>query len=161
MKSFETFGLEPFASVPEQQEPDYLFSTVPFPNPEENGALDKAMEFAEMSGCDLILANDPDADRLALAERCRKTGEWTTFTGDQIGTMLGLRIWNTIGKSCGKVSLRLLLLLSCSIPSFVFIDVIVTINFCTYASHRFFSSNSRSQCVHQQYLPRCWQELRM
>ena len=162
VKSFETFGLEPFASVPEQQEPDYLFSTVPFPNPEENGALDKAMEFAEMSGCDLILANDPDADRLAVAERCRKTGEWTTFTGDQIGTMLGLRIWNTIGKSCGKVSFRFLLLLSCSSPSFVLIDVIVTINFCTYASHHhFFSSNSRSQCVHQQYLPRCWQELRM
>ena len=105
MKSFETFGLEPFASVPEHQEHDYLFSTAPFPNPEEKGALVKAMEFPEMSWCDLILANDSDADRLAVAERCRKTaGEWNMLTGDQIGTMLGLRIWDTIGKSCGKVS---------------------------------------------------------
>jgi phosphomannomutase len=104
VRSYETFGLDPFFSVPEQQEPDYLFPTVPFPNPEENGALIRAMEFAEKNDCDLILANDPDADRLAVAERCRKTKSWTTFSGDQIGTMLGLRIWETIGKDCGKVS---------------------------------------------------------
>ena len=57
-----------------------------------------------MSWCDLILANDHDADRPAVAEQCRKTGEWNMLTGDQIGNMLGLRIWDTIGKPCGNVS---------------------------------------------------------
>ncbi len=104
VKSYETFGLEPFLSVPEQQEPDFMFSTVPFPNPEEDGALSKAMDFADKNDCDLILANDPDADRLAVAEKCRITKKWTTFSGDQIGVMLGLQIWETIGKNCGKVS---------------------------------------------------------
>lgn len=79
-----------------------MFSTVPFPNPEEDGALSKAMDFADKNDCDLILANDPDADRLAVAEKCRITKKWTTFSGDQIGVMLGLQIWETIGKDCGK-----------------------------------------------------------
>lgn len=104
VRSYETFGLDPFFSVPEQQEPDYSFPTVPFPNPEEKGALNIAMEFADKNDCDLVLANDPDADRLAVAECCRKTKTWTTFTGDQIGTLLGLWIWETLGKDCGKVS---------------------------------------------------------
>jgi phosphomannomutase len=99
---FNTFGFDAFYSVPEQQEPDYSFRTVPFPNPEENGALSMAMEFAEKNGCDVIFANDPDADRLAVAERCPLSGQWTVFTGDQIGTMLGAWIWETIGKQCGK-----------------------------------------------------------
>jgi len=104
VRSYKTFGIDPFYSVPEQQEPDYLFPTVPFPNPEEKGALSIAIDFAEKNGCDLILANDPDADRLAVAERCRETKQWSTFTGDQIGTMLGHWIWEEIGKHCGQVS---------------------------------------------------------
>jgi len=102
VKSFVTFGLDALYSVPEQQDPDFRFPTVPFPNPEEKGALSLAMKFAEKNGCDIILANDPDADRLAVAEKCRETNKWTTFTGDQIGTMLGLWIFNVIGKNCGK-----------------------------------------------------------
>jgi Phosphomannomutase len=99
---FQTFGFDKFYSVPEQQEPDYSFRTVPFPNPEEDGALLIAMDFANKNGCDVIFANDPDADRLAVAERCPASGQWTVFTGDQIGTMLGAWIWDTIGKKCGK-----------------------------------------------------------
>mmetsp|Transcript_16920 Transcript_16920/g.32040 ORF Transcript_16920/g.32040 Transcript_16920/m.32040 type:complete len:613 (-) Transcript_16920:87-1925(-) len=102
LKVFQTFNFDEFYSVPEQQEPDHTFRTVPFPNPEENGALSLAMEYAEKEGCDIILANDPDADRLAVAERCSGSGRWTVFTGDQIGTMLGAWIWETIGKHCGK-----------------------------------------------------------
>jgi phosphomannomutase len=101
MELFKTFGFDEFYSVPEQQEPDYSFRTVPFPNPEENGALLLAMEFSEQHGCDIIFANDPDADRLAVAERCPQSGKWRVFTGDQIGTMLGVWIWDTIGKHCG------------------------------------------------------------
>jgi len=96
IKAFETFQLQPFFSVPEQQTPDYEFSTVPFPNPEEKGALDLAQTFSDEHDCDIILANDPDADRLAVAEKNKETGNWTVFTGDQIGAMLGLWIWETI-----------------------------------------------------------------
>lgn len=77
--------------------------TVPFPNPEENGALDIAKKFATENMCDVVLANDPDADRLAVAERDRSTGVWTSFSGDQIGVMLGLWIWEQIGVKSDKV----------------------------------------------------------
>jgi phosphoglucomutase len=102
-KVFEAFDLPPFQAVPSQKDPDATFPTVPFPNPEEKGALDLAKSFAEANGCDIVLANDPDADRLAVAERDRATGEWTLFHGDQIGAMLGLWIWEKIGKTCGEV----------------------------------------------------------
>jgi phosphoglucomutase/phosphoglucomutase/phosphopentomutase len=102
LKVFDVFELPPFLSVPEQQTPDYEFSTVPFPNPEEKGALDLAQAFADENECNIILANDPDADRLAVAERNKETGTWTVFTGDQIGSMLGLWIWETIGERSEK-----------------------------------------------------------
>lgn len=99
---FSEFGLPPFVAIPAQKEPDCTFPTVPFPNPEEKGALDIAKAYATEQKCDIVLANDPDADRLAVAEKDRSTGEWTVFSGDQIGTMLGHWIWNQIGKNCGK-----------------------------------------------------------
>lgn len=98
-KSFDTFGLRPFKSVLAQERPDAAFPTVPFPNPEERGALALSQLFSEAEGCDIIVANDPDADRLACAERSREDGSWTTFTGDQIGTMLGHWLYTKIGKS--------------------------------------------------------------
>jgi phosphomannomutase len=100
---FQEFGLPPFEAIPAQNDPDFEFPTVPFPNPEEKGALDIAKAFATDNNCDIVLANDPDADRLAVAEKDRTTGEWTVFSGDQIGSMLGHWIWNQIGKDCGKV----------------------------------------------------------
>jgi len=99
---FETFDLPPFLAVPEQKEADPTFPTVPFPNPEEKGALDLAKKFAADNNCDIVVANDPDADRLAVAEKDRSTGEWTVFHGDQIGTMLGLWIWEQIGSKSDK-----------------------------------------------------------
>lgn len=99
---FETFGLPMFQAVPSQMDPDFEFPTVPFPNPEEKGALDLAKEFATENQCDIVLANDPDADRLAVAERDRSTGEWTVFCGDEIGVMLGAWLWQTMGKSSEK-----------------------------------------------------------
>lgn len=65
--------------------------------------MDLAKIFATGSGCDIVLANDPDADRLAVAEKDRTTGEWTIFSGDQIGAMLGLWIWEAIGVNSDKV----------------------------------------------------------
>jgi phosphomannomutase len=92
--------LPPFTSVTAQQEPDSTFSTVPFPNPEERGALDLAKECADAHGCNIVLANDPDADRLAVAEKYN--GKWVVFTGDEIGTMLGHWLWQTLGKTSEK-----------------------------------------------------------
>jgi phosphomannomutase len=67
---FNDFNLKPFVSVPLQQEPDPEFPTVPFPNPEEGkGALKLAIEAAEAAGSPVIIANDPDSDRLAAAEK--------------------------------------------------------------------------------------------
>jgi phosphoglucomutase len=81
----------PLHSVGVQQEPDPEFPTVAFPNPEERGALELAKMYSARYNADIILANDPDADRLAVAER--KDGEWTVFTGDQIGVLLGHWLW--------------------------------------------------------------------
>ncbi|KAI9493550.1 hypothetical protein BDB00DRAFT_822476 [Zychaea mexicana] len=87
-RAFEVFGLPPFFTVDEQIMPDPDFSTVEFPNPEEGkGSLSLAIQTADRSGAHLILANDPDADRLAIAERVN--GEWKLFTGNQIGAVLG------------------------------------------------------------------------
>ncbi len=82
--------------VPEQRAPDPDFPTAAFPNPEEDGALDLALALAEQVDADLVLANDPDADRLAVA--VPKEGEWCLLTGDDIGVLLGAdRIESTSG----------------------------------------------------------------
>lgn len=89
VQSFKTFGLKPFISVAEQCEPDPNFSTVTFPNPEEGkSSLDLAMKTAEKAESSVIIANDPDADRLACAER-QSDGSWTVFTGNQLGAIFG------------------------------------------------------------------------
>ncbi len=103
-RSFEAFNLAPFLVVPSQEKPDPDFPTVPFPNPEEKGALDRAMAFSTQNDCDIVLANDPDADRLGVAEFGKESGEWTVFTGDQIGALLGHWLWEKIGKTSEKVS---------------------------------------------------------
>lgn len=73
--------------VHEQAQPDAEFSTVVYPNPEEAGALDLAKATADRGNIRLILANDPDADRFAVAEKL-DDGSWHQFTGDQVGVLL-------------------------------------------------------------------------
>lgn len=89
LRSFETFGHNPLHFVPSQRYPDPEFTTVSFPNPEEKGALNEAMKFADETGCQLIIANDPDADRLAVAEKNASSGLWKVFSGNEIGVLLG------------------------------------------------------------------------
>jgi phosphomannomutase len=90
--SAQHLGLIP---VPEQSRPDGAFPTVRFPNPEEPGALDLALDLAREVGADLLLANDPDADRLAVAVPME--GEWRLLSGNELGVLLGdyvLRYWS-------------------------------------------------------------------
>ncbi|MFH1104278.1 MAG: 5-formyltetrahydrofolate cyclo-ligase [Actinomycetota bacterium] len=83
----EAAGHHRITVVPEQFEPDGRFPTVAFPNPEEPGALDLAVALAGRVGADLVVANDPDADRLAV---CVPDGEgWRRLTGNEIGVLLG------------------------------------------------------------------------
>ncbi|HSK23952.1 MAG TPA: phospho-sugar mutase [Egicoccus sp.] len=80
-------GFADFHVVPSQAEPDGRFPTVRFPNPEEPGAMDAAVELAREVGADLVIANDPDADRLAAAIPDGEGG-YKLLTGNQIGVLL-------------------------------------------------------------------------
>jgi phosphomannomutase len=90
LRAFEQAGFPAPDVVAAQTAPDPDFPTVTFPNPEEPGALDLALAQARRSGADLVLANDPDGDRLAVAVADPEAaGGWRVFTGDQVGALLG------------------------------------------------------------------------
>lgn len=86
----DTLGIEHPEVVAEQIAPDGTFPTVDFPNPEEPGALDLSYATASRVGAQLIIAHDPDADRLAVAEADGQGG-WHLFGGNDIGKLLGWR----------------------------------------------------------------------
>ncbi|MFM5905598.1 MAG: phospho-sugar mutase [Micrococcales bacterium] len=87
---FDRVGLEQPAVVEQQLHPNGSFPTVAFPNPEEPGAMDLSFERGNAVGAELDIANDPDADRLAIAVAdCSFGSGWRKFTGDEIGLLLG------------------------------------------------------------------------
>ena len=88
--------------VAAQARPDPDFPTVAFPNPEEPGALDLALADAVGLGADLLIASDPDGDRLAVAARRPGQGlaGWVVLTGDQVGALLGASL---LGWTAGNV----------------------------------------------------------
>jgi phosphomannomutase len=87
---FQKVGLGKPTPVVAQNEPDGNFPTVVFPNPEEPGAMDLSFETGRITGAELILVNDPDADRLAvaIADESLESG-FRQLTGDQVGLILG------------------------------------------------------------------------
>jgi phosphomannomutase len=87
---FAAAGFAEPAVVPEQIEPDGAFPTVSFPNPEEPGAMDLAIARGLTVGADLVIANDPDADRLALAIP-DGSGSYRRLSGNEVGWLLGWR----------------------------------------------------------------------
>lgn len=87
----EAAGFDAPDAVPEQADPDPDFPTVEFPNPEEPGAIDLGLELARGQGADLVLANDPDADRCAVAAPMRD-GAWRMLRGDELGALLATHL---------------------------------------------------------------------
>jgi len=114
--AFAAFGLPPFLPTPSQMAPDAAFPTVAFPNPEEAGALDAACAAADAAGATLVVANDPDADRLALAEwtaagadarawaprAAGARGTWRVFTGNEVGAILAAACWEAHAARGGR-----------------------------------------------------------
>ncbi len=103
-------GHPPVSVVAAQAAPDPDFPTVAFPNPEEPGALDLAFADASRLGADLVLANDPDGDRLAVAvpDAAAPMG-WRRLTGDEVGVLLGAFVldrvregWRPFGETGGR-----------------------------------------------------------
>jgi phosphomannomutase len=82
-------GFEGVAVEPTQADPDGAFRTVSFPNPEEPGAMDRVLALGAESGAELLLANDPDADRLAAALPDPSGGGYRMLSGNEIGALLG------------------------------------------------------------------------
>jgi phosphomannomutase len=93
-------GFVDLHAVAQQAEPDPDFPTLAFPNPEETGALDLATALAEQVGADVIIANDPDADRLGVMVPVPNgpvvgSTRFVALTGNQIGALLGARVLAT------------------------------------------------------------------
>ncbi|XP_038055710.1 glucose 1,6-bisphosphate synthase-like [Patiria miniata] len=92
-RAVEAIGLPPIIDVVEQNTPDPDFPTVKYPNPEEGkSALDLSIQTANENDSSIIFANDPDADRFALAEK-QPGGNWKIFTGNEVGALLGWWTW--------------------------------------------------------------------
>jgi len=103
-KALQTLGIEQnMIVVQEQAHPDPDFPSVKFPNPEEKGALEVAISSADRHSVNLVLASDPDADRLAVAEKVNDV--WYQFTGNQLGILLASHILATYSKPKEKLAM--------------------------------------------------------
>jgi phosphomannomutase len=110
-KVFEAAGFPPLNIVAAQANPDPDFPTVSFPNPEETGAIDAALAVADEVHPDIVIANDPDADRCAAA--VRDGDGWRMLRGDELGALLGAHVFERgvdpdAVVACSIVSSRLL-----------------------------------------------------
>ena len=81
-------GFENVYTVPEQEEPDGDFPTVDYPNPEDKNAFKLALDLAKNKNVDIVLATDPDADRLGVYAKDSETGKYMPFTGNMSGMLI-------------------------------------------------------------------------
>ncbi|MDO5010355.1 MAG: phospho-sugar mutase [Intestinibacter bartlettii] len=86
-RALSEVGFENVIVVPEEQNPDPNFAGIEYPNPEEHKALTRGIALAKAEGADLVIATDPDCDRVGVAVKTT-TGEYALLTGNQIGAML-------------------------------------------------------------------------
>ena len=94
-------GFENVYVVPEQELPDGEFPTVSYPNPEDKAAFKLALDLAKEKNADLVLATDPDADRLGVYVKDSKTGEYMVLTGNMSGCLLAEYEISQIAEKCG------------------------------------------------------------
>lgn len=87
-KILDRIGIQNVTVVPEQEQPDGNFTTCPYPNPEIREALQKGLDLCEKVQPDLLLATDPDCDRVGIAVRDAKSGEYELLTGNEVGVLL-------------------------------------------------------------------------
>lgn len=105
LKTAKLLGLEDSVVIVEEQAyPDPDFPTVSFPNPEEKGALEIAKATADKHDINIVLANDPDADRFAIAVKAQQTGSWVQITGNQLGALFAENAVNKYEKAGGNIS---------------------------------------------------------
>ncbi|KAG1664136.1 Phosphoglucomutase-2 [Nymphon striatum] len=119
----EVCGFNPFIPVTEQIEPDPEFPTVVFPNPEEGkSTLDLSFKTADDCGSNIIIANDPDADRLAIAIKL-ESGSWRVFTGNEIGGLLGWWLWYTYKQKHPDIDASKVYMISSTVSSKILCDI--------------------------------------
>ena len=97
LAAFDRAGFSALNVVAEQGDPDPDFHTVSFPNPEEPGVIDLALAAARATDADLVLANDPDADRCAVAVKDEVVGGWRMLRGDELGALLAMHLVRRAG----------------------------------------------------------------
>ncbi|KAH3674539.1 hypothetical protein WICMUC_003216 [Wickerhamomyces mucosus] len=100
-KAVKLLGVKDLKTVASQADPDPYFHTVSFPNPEENGALNLAFNEADLLGIELIIANDPDADRFSAA--VKHNGQWRQLTGNEIGYLFADYIYSNYDTTYEKL----------------------------------------------------------
>ena len=93
-KILQQIGIENVYVVPEQAKPDGDFPTVEYPNPEDSKAFTMALNLAKKVDADIVLATDPDADRLGIYAKDKKTGEYMPFTGNMSGLLIAEYIFS-------------------------------------------------------------------
>ncbi|OLL23406.1 putative phosphoribomutase [Neolecta irregularis DAH-3] len=127
-RAFVEAGFEDGMILVEQQaSPDPNFSTVKFPNPEESGALDLAMRTADSHNVDIVIANDPDADRFNAAEK--HNGKWKIISGNQLGVLFGYYIFQKYKNTCSG-SLKKLIMLSSAVSTRMLGKIAAAEGFC-------------------------------
>ncbi|KAK9890738.1 hypothetical protein WA026_012086 [Henosepilachna vigintioctopunctata] len=118
-KAFNVINIQ-FKATPEQKDPHPDFPTVVYPNPEEgDSCFDLSFKLADKINSTIVIANDPDADRMACAEKNLKTGKWKIFTGNELGALMGWWMLQCFKCNNPKVPLKNVYMISSTVSSMI------------------------------------------